>query len=74
MNLQNLNKLGSSHLITVDFSHNIISEINLETFDGLENLKFLDLSFNKISKIPSRILEGIQNLETLNLSHNCLDN
>lgn len=68
--LQHLEKLGSRHLQTIDFSSNIISEIPNKVFEDLFILKSLNLSNNEISDFSKNIFKDLENLEELNLQSN----
>uniref|UniRef100_T1GNJ4 Uncharacterized protein n=1 Tax=Megaselia scalaris TaxID=36166 RepID=T1GNJ4_MEGSC len=72
VNLENLDKLGNSSLLKVDFSHNKISKIPLETFDDLVKLKFLDIGYNIISVLQGSEFKHLTSLTELRLNFNQL--
>lgn len=45
-------------LRSLNLSHNVISNIDLDAFNGLTNLKKVDLSYNKISRLSERLFKG----------------
>lgn len=47
-----------SALRSLNLSHNVISNIDLDAFNGLTNLKKIDLSYNKISRLSERLFKG----------------
>ncbi|KAL7670711.1 hypothetical protein ACOME3_005639 [Neoechinorhynchus agilis] len=57
---------------SLDLSHNEISEITYDDFEGLRALEFLCLQFNRIHKIAPRAFRNIPRLKTLDLANNQL--
>ncbi|XP_054720894.1 toll-like receptor Tollo [Uloborus diversus] len=59
-------------LQTVSFAYNSIRSIDLNFFQGTNNVEVLDLSHNMLVSIPSDFLNNLKNLEKLSLSYNQL--
>ncbi|XP_043548911.1 toll-like receptor 1 isoform X2 [Chiloscyllium plagiosum] len=66
-NLPNLSQI-------LDLSQNNITEIHLQDFVPLHQLKYLNLSSNKISNLAPALFKSNQKLECLDLSKNQLSN
>ncbi|KAL7671254.1 hypothetical protein ACOME3_006155 [Neoechinorhynchus agilis] len=59
-------------MLSLDLSHNEISEINYDDFQDLKTLEFLCLQFNRIRKIAPRAFRNTPRLQTLDLANNQL--
>lgn len=70
--LEKLNKLGGNHLFLIDFSHNLISSIPSQTFEGLEKLVRLEMGHNQISTLDELVFRDLHELYFLNLEHNSI--
>lgn len=64
---------NSTHLDTLDLSHNWINTVSPAMFFGLSNLKELSLRFNKIKHIPRKTFLLFRNLVELDLSWNLIN-
>lgn len=73
VSLQKLNRLGNPYLTNIDFSNNLISNINPNTFNGLGDLWYLDISNNKISNLEGLIFQSLKKLTELCLQNNLIE-
>ncbi|MCG9132486.1 leucine-rich repeat protein, partial [Candidatus Poribacteria bacterium] len=63
------------HLVNVtslDLSHEEISSLTADDFDGLTYLTSLDLGYNSLSSLPSGLFDGLTALTSLNIQNNSL--
>ncbi|XP_018495828.1 insulin-like growth factor-binding protein complex acid labile subunit [Galendromus occidentalis] len=70
-----VSKLGSRglelrELRRLDLSHNSITIVERDAFEGLESLTHLTLKRNSISELPSNVFTPLHNLKVLDLSQN----
>lgn len=61
---------GVPALQTLDLSHNQISSIHSESFNGLTNLTILLLNYNRLVTLDEMELSPLARLSTIDLSHN----
>lgn len=60
----------SENLVTLDISNNNITEIKIDDFRTLKQVKTIDLSYNQIQTLHERSFENVYCLQELDLSHN----
>jgi Leucine-rich repeat (LRR) protein len=66
-------KVNSPFVKQLDFTNNLLKQINIGSFENCSSLLVLILSHNRIIKIEKQSFINLYRLHTLNLSHNYLD-
>jgi Leucine-rich repeat (LRR) protein len=58
------------HLQWLDLSHNIISEMEFDTFRNIRKLQVLQLSHNNLMDLPTDIFRNVREMRVIDLSYN----
>lgn len=56
----------------LDLSHNLIEEIDFDTFRNTKNLQLIRLAHNRLVDIPSNLFKSVHDLRVVDISHNHL--
>lgn len=70
-----LNSFPNNHpnVNIIEFSHNRVVTLHLESFKNFSKLYFLNISYNLINEVPNRIFSDLTLLQTLDLSGNAFN-
>ncbi len=65
-------ELTGTTLRFLGLNYNAIKTVNIDAFDGLDQLQFLSVSYNTIDTLQPGVFDGLSNLEHLHLRFNNL--